>query len=86
MGNATICSFGCSSVDGCRGDCSPLRLENAYDEYLAVEGAYAADPTPDKARAADDALEALSAIAYQNGYEPSGSLGLTEWVVREIAG
>lgn len=61
-------------------------LANAYDRWRDAEAAYTSLPSPSTAAAADEALEALSALAYQNGYEPNGSLGLTEWVVREIAG
>ena len=65
-------------------DLSPLH--NAWGRWMDAEIIYLADPCPFTASRADEALEALSAIAYQNGYEPNGSLGLTEWVVREIAG
>jgi hypothetical protein len=61
-------------------------LASAYDRWRDAEVAYTSLPSPSTAAAADDALEALSALAYQNGYEPGGSLGLAEWVVREIAG
>ena len=61
-------------------------LANAFDRWRNAEASYAAWPTPSTAAAADEALEALSAVAYQNGYEPDGILGLAEWVVREIAG
>ena len=63
-----------------------MPLANAHDRWRDAEAAYTSHPSPNTAAAADEALEALSAIAYQNGYEPNGSLGLTEWVVREIAG
>ena len=63
-----------------------MPLANAYDRWRDAEAAYAAFPTVKTSEAADEALEAMSALAYQNGYEPNGSLGLTEWVVREIAG
>ncbi|MBS0370951.1 MAG: hypothetical protein JSS57_17350 [Proteobacteria bacterium] len=53
---------------------------------MDAEMDYLQDPCAITANAAEEALEALSALAYQNGYEPNGSLGLTEWVVREIAG
>lgn len=63
-----------------------MPLANAYDRWKDAEAAYTSLPSPSTAAAADEALEALAALAYQNGYEPNGSLGLTEWVVREIAG
>lgn len=85
MGDRKLCSFGCLPKDGCAGACKTHLLANAYDLWVAVEAAYVAFPTVKTAETADEALEALSALAYQNGYEPNGSLGLTEWVVREIA-
>ena len=63
-----------------------MPLANAYDRWRDAEAAYTTSPSPITAAAADEALEALSAVAYQNGYEPNGSLGLAEWVMREIAG
>lgn len=61
-------------------------LHNAWGRWMDAEMDYLQDPCAITANAAEEALEALAALAYQNGYEPNGSLGLTEWVVREIAG
>ena len=63
-----------------------MRLSEAFDAWKEAEARYTAWPGWQTAAMADHALEELSAIAHQNGYEPNGSLGLTEWVVREIAG
>lgn len=62
------------------------RLCRAYDRWQDAVNDYVNDPRKEMGNAVDDALELLAATAFQLGYEPNGSLGLTEWVVREIAG
>lgn len=62
-----------------------MPLANAYDRWRDAEAAYTSCPSPSTAAAADEALEALSALAYQNGYEPTSDIDVVAWVYTEIA-
>ena len=63
-----------------------MPLANAYDRWQDAVNDYVNNPGLEMGNAVDDALEALAATAFQAGWDPNGSLGLTEWVMREIAG
>lgn len=63
----------------------------AYEDWRDAEYAYQvslADCLPNikgAGEAADAAFETLSAVAFQQGYDPAGPLGIVEFVMREIA-
>ena len=61
-------------------------LCEAYDRWQDAVNDYVNDPRCELGNAIDEALEYRAALAFMYGYEPNGILGLTEWVVREIAG
>lgn len=69
-----------------------MTLSEAYEEWRDAEAAWSVSLSLQSAfdqveasGAADAAFETLSALAFQQGYDPAGSLGIVEFVMREIA-
>ena len=68
-----------------------MTLSEAYLDWMVAEGNHSLVPIHNReglrvtANAADEAFEQMSAIAFQQGYDPAGPLGIVEFVMREIA-
>jgi len=62
-----------------------MTLSEAYEEWRQLEADYAFMPCFPTGKRADEAFETLSSIAFQQGYDPAGPLGIVEFVMREIA-
>ena len=62
-----------------------MTLAEASEEWREAEADYVSSPSPSSGNRADEAFEQMSAIAFQQGYDPAGPLGIVEFVMREIA-
>lgn len=68
-----------------------MTLSEAYEDWRSAEDAYTLSKKKkpkelmEVAGNADAAFEQMSAIAFQQGYDPAGPLGIVEFVMREIA-
>lgn len=62
-----------------------MPLANAYDRWKDAECEHIANPGKQTAEAADEAYEALAAVAFQNGYDPASGIDVVAWVYTEIA-